>query len=109
MRYRSACAASTSAAESASLTCSGPDRISTTRSSIGAAKASAGIGFSTAKIDRRSAGALLITPFDLLIAKLNHTTRLQVNQMVVVCARHFLVAGSPIAKIVSGNNAGFFE
>src|ERR1700730_18188020 len=46
---------------------------------------------------------------NVLVAELDHTTGLKVNQMVVVSARHFLIAGATISKIVPGENAGLFE
>src|ERR1700719_2463969 len=51
----------------------------------------------------------LLQTFDILVAKLDHATRLQVDEMVVMRARHFLVAGSAIAEIVPGNDARLFE
>ena len=51
----------------------------------------------------------LLQTFDILVAKLDHPTRLQVDEMVVMRARHFLVAGSAIAEIVPGNDARLFE
>src|SRR5438270_1527891 len=51
----------------------------------------------------------LLQTFDILVAKLDHTTGLQVDEMVVMRARHFLIAGSAIAEIVPGNYARFFE
>src|ERR1700732_3624381 len=51
----------------------------------------------------------LLQTFDILVAKLNHATRVQVDEMVVMCARHFLVAGSTIAEIVPGDDARLFE
>src|SRR5271169_6865734 len=47
--------------------------------------------------------------FDLLVAEFDHPTGLQVDQMVVVSARHFLVAGAPVAEIVSSQNTGLFK
>src|SRR5271163_3160114 len=47
--------------------------------------------------------------FDLFVAEFDHPARLQVDQMVVVSARHFLVAGAPIAEIVSSQNTRLFK
>src|SRR5947207_1900979 len=51
----------------------------------------------------------LLQTFDILVAKLDHAARLKVDEMVVMRARHFLVAGSAIAEIVPGNDARLFE
>ena len=51
----------------------------------------------------------LLQTLDILVAKLDHATGLQVDEMVVVRARHFLVAGSAFAEIVPGNDARFLE
>src|SRR6516165_8285397 len=50
-----------------------------------------------------------LQPLNLLIAELDHTTGLQVNQMVMMGTRHFFIARTPIAKIVPSENAGLFE
>ncbi len=42
--------------------------------------------------------------FDLLVAELDHPTGLQVDQMIVVCARHFFVARAAFAEIVPGQD-----
>src|ERR1700730_12556506 len=55
------------------------------------------------------AGHGLLQLFDLFVAKLDHAAGLQVDQMVVMVARHLFVAGSAIAEIVSRQNVGFFE
>src|SRR5271165_7399173 len=49
-------------------------------------------------------GDALLQAFDLLIAKLDHATRLQIDEMVVMCTRHFLVAGAAIAEVVPGDD-----
>src|SRR6516164_937009 len=51
----------------------------------------------------------LLQSFDLFVAEFDHPTGLQVDQMVVVSARHFLVAGAPIAEIVSSQNTRLFK
>src|ERR1700756_3049339 len=51
----------------------------------------------------------LLETFDIFVAKLDHSTRLQADEMVVMRARHFLVAGSAIAEIVARNDARLFE
>src|SRR6516165_7052399 len=47
--------------------------------------------------------------FDLFVAEFDHPAGVQVDQMVVVSARHFLVAGAPIAEIVSSQNTRLFK
>ena len=47
--------------------------------------------------------------FDLFVAEFDHPAGLQVDQMVVVSTRHFLVAGAPIAEIVSSQNTRLFK
>src|SRR5262249_48026482 len=54
-------------------------------------------------------GDQLLQPLDLLIAKLDHTTRLQVNQMVMVGARHLLITGAAFSEVVPRQNVGLFE
>jgi len=51
----------------------------------------------------------LLQTFDIFVAKLYHSARLQVDEMVVMRAGHFLVAGSAIAEIVPRNDARLFE
>src|SRR5215472_436761 len=51
----------------------------------------------------------LLQSFDLLVAEFYHSTGLQVDQMVMVSTRHFLVAGAPITEIVSCQNTGLFK
>src|SRR5271169_451878 len=51
----------------------------------------------------------LLQTFDILVPKLDHATRLQVDEMVVMRARHFLVAGSAIAEIVPRNDVRLLE
>jgi hypothetical protein len=51
----------------------------------------------------------LLQTFDILVAKLDHATRLQVDEVVMMRTRHFLVAGSAIAEIVPGNDARLLE
>src|SRR6267142_2487017 len=50
-----------------------------------------------------------LQPFDLLIAELDHTTGLQVNEMIVMGARHFFITRATIAEIVSCKDVGLFE
>src|SRR6516162_9378530 len=54
-------------------------------------------------------GNNFLQSFDLLVTEFDHATGLQVDQMVVVSARHFLVAGAPMAEIVSRQNTGLFK
>ena len=51
----------------------------------------------------------LLQTLDIFVAKFDHSTRLQVDEMVVMRARHFLVAGPAIAEIVPRNDARLFE
>src|SRR3954449_12960478 len=51
----------------------------------------------------------LLQTFDILVAKFDHATRVQVYEMIVMRARHFLVAGPAIAEIMPGNDARLFE
>ena len=45
----------------------------------------------------------------LLIAKLDHPPRLQVDQVIVMVAGHLLVARAAVAEIVACQNACLFE
>src|SRR5271165_3665052 len=47
--------------------------------------------------------------FDLLVAEFDHSTGLQVDQMVMMSTRHFLVTRAPVAEIVSCQNARLFK
>src|SRR5919197_1984934 len=50
-----------------------------------------------------------LKPFDLLVTELDHTTGLQVNQMVMVRTRHFLVTRTAVAKIMPREDIGLLE
>ena len=52
-------------------------------------------------------GALQL--FDLLVAELDHAAGLQVDQMVVMVARHLLVARAAVAEIMARENVRLLE
>src|SRR5215472_13423227 len=54
-------------------------------------------------------GDNLLEAFDLLVAKFDHAAGLQIDQMVVMSARHFFVAGAAIAEIMTCQDARLFE
>ena len=41
--------------------------------------------------------------------KFDNPTGLQIDQMIVMCARHLFVARAPVAEIVARKDVGFFE
>jgi len=51
----------------------------------------------------------LLQLFDLVVVKFDYPARLQIDQVVVVGARHFLVARTAIAKIVPRQDIGLLE
>src|SRR5579875_85023 len=151
MRWRSACAASISAALSARRTSNRPDRagavsrpafsaagaIATKPSFANAAGAAAltlidpaapgaqasfalGLPFPVARhgvelqavADKDIAeliGHRFLQFFDLLVAEFDHLAGLQVDQMVVMSARHLLVARAAVAEIVTRQDARLFK
>ena len=54
-------------------------------------------------------GDYSLQSFDLFVAEFDHPTGLQVDQMVVVSARHFFVARASIAEVVAREDAGLFK
>src|SRR3974377_360913 len=50
-----------------------------------------------------------LQPFDLLVPEFDHPTGLQVDQMIMVGGRHFLVSRAPIAEIMPRQNARFLK
>src|SRR5438094_290088 len=51
----------------------------------------------------------LLQFLDLLVTEFDDPAALQVDQVVVVVARHLLVARAAVAKIVAGENIGLLE
>ncbi len=47
--------------------------------------------------------------FDLLVAKLDDAAALQVDQVIVVVARHLFVTRAAVAEIMSREDIGFLE
>ena len=51
----------------------------------------------------------LLQLLDLLVAKFDDAAALQVDQVIVMVARHFLIARTAIAEIVAGKDIGLFK
>src|SRR5260370_643685 len=51
----------------------------------------------------------LLQLLDLLVAELNDPAALQIDQVIVMGARHFLVARTAVAEIMAGENVGLFK
>src|SRR5712671_570283 len=51
----------------------------------------------------------LLQFLDLLVAELDDPAALQIDQVVVMVARHFLVARAAVAEIMAGEDVGLFK
>src|SRR5579862_197411 len=51
----------------------------------------------------------LLQLLDLLVAELDNPAALQIDQVIVMIARHFFIARAAVAEIVAGENIGLLE
>ena len=51
----------------------------------------------------------LLQLLDLLVAEFDDPAALQIDQVIVVVARHFLIARAAVSEIVAGEDVGLFK